>query len=60
MFDNWRTRMQALFHRSRLESDLDDELSDYIAREIEREVATDARQKRREGGQRLVSMVSGA
>ncbi|MBV9497752.1 MAG: ABC transporter permease [Acidobacteriaceae bacterium] len=37
-----RLRFQALFYRSRAESDLDDELRDYLDREIEREIAAGA------------------
>src|SRR6185437_10018064 len=38
-FRKWRLRFQSLFHRSRVESDLEDELRDYLDREMEREVA---------------------
>ena len=33
-----RLRLRSLFHRSRVENDLDDELRDYIEREVEREI----------------------
>ncbi len=41
-FKKCRLRFQALFHRSRAESDLEDELRDYLDREIEREIAAGA------------------
>jgi predicted permease len=37
-----RLRLQSLFHRSRLERDLDDELRDYVEREIEIQIARGA------------------
>jgi predicted permease len=42
LFRKWRLRFQALFDRSRVESDLEDELRDYLDREIEHEIATGA------------------
>src|SRR5581483_10764745 len=38
-FRKSRLRLQALFSRSRVESELEDELHDYLDREIERQIA---------------------
>lgn len=35
----WRLRLQSLFHRTRVEGDLDDELRDYLDREIDKQIA---------------------
>ncbi|HEY3940185.1 MAG TPA: ABC transporter permease [Bryobacteraceae bacterium] len=57
-FRKWRLRLQALFNRSRVESDLEDELRDYLDREIEHEIATGVPPQ--EARRRAMSSLNGA
>src|SRR3954469_11974998 len=53
-----RLRFQSLFHRSRVEGDLEDELRDYLDREIEHAIAAGSSPE--EAKRRALSSLEGA